>query len=63
MQSGFERVESVGGFLGIALGVALGWIIAEMAHQRWPIPVIALAGLGGCLGFRFGREMIETFYH
>ena len=56
MQSGFERVESVGGFLGIALGVALGWIIAEMAHQPWPIPVIALAGLGGCLGFRFAER-------
>jgi hypothetical protein len=60
VRSGFERV--VGGLLGIASGVALGWIVAEIAHQPWPIPVIALAAVGGFLGFLFGREMIETFY-
>ena len=54
------RVErGIGAALGIAGGIALGWVVADVIHLPWQAPVVVLAGLGAWLGYRFASEVIE----
>jgi hypothetical protein len=54
------RVErGIGAALGVAGGIAVGWLAADVLHLAWQAPVILLAALGAWLGYRFGREVIE----
>jgi hypothetical protein len=51
--------RGIGAALGVAAGIALGWLAADVLHLAWQAPVILLAALGAWLGYRFGREVIE----
>jgi uncharacterized membrane protein YccC len=57
VQSRVER--GIGTIVGIAGGIAAGWILGEFVHLPWKLPVVVLAALGAWVGYRYSRDVIE----